>query len=111
MQKSIAEKAVFTNPNNSFSLYLLGEAQFASYDLVSQSQQDLDIAIQTLETSLALEGKEAKGEVPETIKSQKWFQEFESNETKKSTEGNQICQISSSKIFLVFRKDNCKKIT
>ena len=83
MQKSIAEKAVFTNPNNSFSLYLLGEAQFAIYDLISQNQQDLDNAIQILETSLALEGKEAKGPPPEAIRSQKWFQDLHEKESKK----------------------------
>lgn len=78
MQESTCQLAVVTTPRDSYALCLLGLAQLAQYDSnpkSPRSQVVLADACLSFQTSIDLEEKPQKGEPPEQLSKQKWWQD------------------------------------
>ncbi|XP_072293026.1 uncharacterized protein [Eucyclogobius newberryi] len=83
MQESACQLSVVTTPRDSYALCLLGLAQLAQYDSnpkLTRSQDVLADACLSFQASMDLEGKPQKGEPPEELNKQKWWQDRQQNE-------------------------------
>ncbi|XP_055083162.1 uncharacterized protein LOC129456835 [Periophthalmus magnuspinnatus] len=83
LQENACQLSVVTTPRNSYALCQLGLAQLSQYDSspkLTTSQDVLANACLSFQASIDLEGKPQKGEPPEQLSKQKWWQDKQKSE-------------------------------
>ncbi|KAG7228472.1 hypothetical protein INR49_007645 [Caranx melampygus] len=87
MQERACQLAVVTTPRDSHALFLLGLAQLAQYDnnpSSERSKEAITDACLSFQASIELEDKTQSGEPPELLSKQRWWQERQEGESKKT---------------------------
>ncbi|XP_071336106.1 uncharacterized protein [Trachinotus anak] len=87
MQERACQLAVVTTPRDSHALFLLGLAQLAQYDNnpnSDRSKEAITDACFSFQASIELENKAQRGEPPEQLSKQKWWQDRQEAENEKA---------------------------
>ncbi|KAF3708001.1 hypothetical protein EXN66_Car001174 [Channa argus] len=87
MQERACQLAVMTTPRDSHALCLLGQAQLAQYDNDPNSEKSKEAitdACLSFQASIQLENKTQRGEPPEQLYRQKWWQDWQKTKKEKA---------------------------